>query len=200
MPQMSVRAYARYRGVSHQSISFALRRGRISRSEDGMIDSEQADRSWEANTNPRRSAAGKVNGAIGQALRRRQLARQANHQSEPAPEGPQRSPGVDAFAKARAVRERYAALLLKLEYEERSGKLIDRSEVTTAAFKLMRTLRDSILAVPDRIAAQAAAENDAAVVHRMIETELRGVLDQVAIISRYNRGDVESSSSLLAGA
>lgn len=198
MAQMSVAQYAAHRGVQSRAVSVALNSGRIKRAADGWIDSEQADKDWEANTNPRKSAANKRNGALGQALRKRRVARPAYAPvvdalpvETPMVEPP---PDIGAFAQARAVRERFAALLAKIDYEERSGKLIDRAQVTSTAFNLMRVLRDSILAVPDRVAAQLAAESDAATVHRMLEAELRTVLDNVATmrtIATPRRGPIQ---------
>lgn len=45
-------AYARHRGVTRQAVHDALRRGRIHREDDGLIDPRRADREWAANTSP----------------------------------------------------------------------------------------------------------------------------------------------------
>jgi hypothetical protein len=178
---MSVKQYAEHRGCQIRAVSVAIAKGRISRSADGWIDSDQADKDWAANTNPRMSDANKRNGAIGQAMKRRRVPKPPTR-IEPDQPMPVHAPPDDIgqLAAARSVRERFAALLLKLDYEERTGKLINKDEVTTTAYQMHRMLRDSILAIPDRIAAQLAAEDDAAEVHRMLEAELRTVLEKVA--------------------
>lgn len=181
---MSIEQYAKHRGCQPRAVSVALARGRISRGADGWIDSDQADKDWAANTNPRMSDSGKRNGAIGQAMKRRRTGKPTRidpDQPVAIPVAPHQVPDdIGQLAAARAVRERFAALILKLDYEERTGKLIDKNEVTTTAYQMHRMIRDSILAIPDRIAAQLAAEDDAAEVHRMLETELRTVLDKVS--------------------
>src|SRR5262245_55117375 len=151
--QMSVAEYARHRGVQDRAVVVALKKNRISRTPEGWIDPVQADIDWEKNTNPRSSAANKKNGAIGQAFRRMR-------EGKPAPVQPvavlQPPVDMDGLTRSRAVRERYAALSIKLDYEERSGKLIDKREVVTTAQIHGRILREQLLAVPDRLSAQLA--------------------------------------------
>ena len=77
---------------------------------------------------------------------------------DPAPSGP-------TYSQSRAVRELYLARIAKIEFEERSAKLINRDEVTAAAFTKARTIRDNLLNIPDRLAAMLAAESDASMVH-----------------------------------
>ena len=187
--QMSVKQYAEHRGCGDRAVSVALQRGRISRNAEGWIDPVQADIDWEKNTNPRMSAANKRNGAIGQEMRRK---REQQPPTESAAEMPTPPPGpvllsqhseeIDRLHRARAVRERYAALNVKLDYEERSGQLINRREVESTTEMHAKLLQDQILAVPDRISAQLAAESDAAVVHSILDAELRLVLERVAAI------------------
>lgn len=88
--------------------------------------------------------------------------------------------GALDYAKARAVREQYLARLAKIEFEERSGKLISRDEVTVAAFNKFRTFRDGILNIPDRVAALLAAESDPHKVHEILTTEIRKALLEFA--------------------
>src|SRR5712691_2315769 len=50
---MSLRAYARHRGVSLRAVQKALKSGRISAREDGRLDADAADANWARNTAPR---------------------------------------------------------------------------------------------------------------------------------------------------
>src|SRR3546814_11235518 len=55
---LSIRAYARHRGVSHVAVKKAIDTGRISQLPDGTIAPVVADAQWAANTTPtRRSVA-----------------------------------------------------------------------------------------------------------------------------------------------
>ena len=50
---MSLRAYAKHRGVAMSAVQKAIRAGRIPTTADGKIDPAQADAEWARNTEPR---------------------------------------------------------------------------------------------------------------------------------------------------
>lgn len=52
---ISIREYARHRGVSHTAVIKAIDDKRITPLPDGSIDSEAADKQWADNTNPART-------------------------------------------------------------------------------------------------------------------------------------------------
>jgi pyruvate/2-oxoglutarate dehydrogenase complex dihydrolipoamide acyltransferase (E2) component len=157
MPRLSLRAYAKHRGVSLAAVQKAVHSGRITPNADGLIDSDRADAEWNAKTRPgqRRVAA---------------------TTREPA-EAP--AAGLDYF-RARAIRESYLARLAKIEFEERTAKLVSRDEVQVAAFTNGRTVRDNLLNIPDRLAATLAAETDSDRVHHLLSAEIRKALEELA--------------------
>jgi len=104
--------------------------------------------------------------------------------AEPAAELPATG-GLD-YSRARTVTETYRAKLCKIEFEERSGKLISRDEVQVAAFNRFRMFRDRMLNIPDRVAAVLAAESDTASVHETLSSEIRKALEEFA--DADNRG------------
>jgi len=172
MPVVSLRAYARHRGVSLKAVQKAIEAGRIRTTPDGKIDTERADAEWERNTSPQqRVVPAPVRKSPAVAPR-------------PAAELPPRTDFSGAgsldYAKARAIREQYLARLAKIEFEERSGKLISRDEVQVAAFNKFRTFRDGMLNIPDRVAAMLAAESDSHKVHEILTTEIRKALLEFA--------------------
>lgn len=182
---MTLAEYAKHRGVDDSAISRAIQFKRITRNADGWIDSEQADKDWEANTSRGRSAAGKRNGKLSQALKKKRPERTAEQIAEAAavaatPVVYDTATNIEIFTNARADRERAQASLVQLDLDERNGKLIDRAKVIAAASSSHRILRDAILSIPDRIASQLAAESDTVATHRMLEDELRAVLDHLA--------------------
>ncbi len=158
MPLLSLRAYAKHRGVSLAAVQKAIHSGRITPTSDGLIDSERADAEWSAKTRP------------GQ----RRTKQAAPPQPIEAPAG-----GLDYF-RARAIRESYLARLAKIEFEERTAKLVSRDEVQVAAFTNGRTVRDNLLNIPDRLAATLAAETDADRVHHLLSAEIRRALEELA--------------------
>jgi hypothetical protein len=160
MPLMSLRAYAKHRGVSLAAVQKAIHSGRISPNADGLIDSERADAEWNAKTRP------------GQ--RRARPTVPTPRESADAP-----AAGLDYF-RARAIRESYLARLAKLEFEERIAKVVDRDEVQVAGFTRGRVVRDNMLNIPDRLAATLAAESDEGRVHRILSDEILRALDVLA--------------------
>jgi pyruvate/2-oxoglutarate dehydrogenase complex dihydrolipoamide acyltransferase (E2) component len=161
MPLLSLRAYARHRGVSLAAVQKAIRSGRITPNADGRIDSERADAEWEAKTRPGQRRTQSAPPAVREPI-------------ETAGAG-----GLDYF-RARAIRESYLARLAKIEFEEKTAKLISRDEVQVAAFTRARVVRDNLLNIPDRLAATLAAETDVDKVHRLLSDEIRMALDALA--------------------
>ena len=54
---LSIRAYARHRGVSHVAVKKAIDSGRITPEPDGTIEPNRADLEWAQNTVPARKVA-----------------------------------------------------------------------------------------------------------------------------------------------
>ena len=64
-------------------------------------------------------------------------------------EPPRLESGLE-YSKARAVRESYLARLAKIDFEERTEKLISADEVRVASFNRFRQFRGGMLNIPDR--------------------------------------------------
>ena len=130
---VSMREYARQRGVDKESVRLAVQAGRlvnsVTKKENGRydIDVELADEEWKQNTNP---------------------AKQRETKNKPAP---------PSMAQARAVREMYAARLSQLDFEERSGLLCKVEDVKLASFKSARLTRDAMLNIPARVVNEITA-------------------------------------------
>src|SRR4029079_6684596 len=52
---LSIRAYARHRGVSHVAVMRAIKAGRVPVEADGTIESAKADAAWQRSTDPARA-------------------------------------------------------------------------------------------------------------------------------------------------
>ena len=72
------------------------------------------------------------------------------------------------------------ARLAKLEFEQKSGKLVDADEVRAQIFALGRRARDSLLGIPDLMAPILAGESDPAIVHRLLAEEIERCLTELA--------------------
>lgn len=146
--RLSIRAYARHRGVSHVAVKKAIDAGRISQEADGKIDPDKADREWAQNTlQPRVPARKKVaDSAVSSA-------RQAVGGS-PAPEA---GKGM-TLLHAKTASEVVKAQLGKARLAQIKGELVDRSQAIAHVFALARAERDALLNWPAQIAAELAAE------------------------------------------
>jgi hypothetical protein len=86
-----------------------------------------------------------------------------------------------SYQEARAIREALNARLAKLDYEERLRQLVPAAEVKQEAFEMARTFRDRMLAIPGRIAASLAAEDDVKRVEAKLAFEIRRALEELSV-------------------
>ena len=84
---------------------------------------------------------------------------------------------MPSLAAYRAIKEMYAARLQKLEFEERSKKLVPYDELKLELAKLHLQVRDNLRTIPDRISPIVAAESDASKIHTIISDEIRDCLE-----------------------
>lgn len=152
------------KGVKSGRLSRSIRRGKV-------VDAELAAREWKAGaTKPPNKGGAAV---------------------APAPEGapPPQSPpaagetpapvgGTLVSAQLQVARAR--ATQIRILNRQRSGRLIDAEVARREAYESARSIRDAVLAVPDRVAAELAAESDAGRVHARLREELRAALAGVA--------------------
>lgn len=165
---MTKTAYAEHRGVSRRAVHKAIASGRIARAElpNGKLDVALADQLWRENSDPFRGGRrDKVRMSEAEALER---FADCTAKGE-----------VPPIAVSRIVLLYYRAQSLKLEYEIKTGALVDQDEVATNWFRLGRTARDALLAVPDRLAAELAGESDPARIHRRLVGEFTTALGPI---------------------
>jgi hypothetical protein len=86
----------------------------------------------------------------------------------------------ERFQSARSVREAFNAKLAELDYRERSGELISAKDVRDIAFERSRTIRDLLIAVPERLGPVVAGLDDPVECIKAIEDEINRILDEVA--------------------
>ena len=159
---LSIRAYARHRGVSHVAVMKAIDAGRITQEHDGTVNPEQADREWEQNTASPRKRSSMQN----QATESTQSTLSANGTS---------------LLQARTVNEVVKAQTNKVRLAQLKGDLVDRPQAIAHVFKLARSERDAWLNWPTRISAQMAAklDIDAHTLHVALETAVREHLQEL---------------------
>lgn len=170
---VTLTAYAKSKGVSTEAVSKAVRVGRLSKSV--VFDAKGkprvvpaiADQEWTANTD---SAQQRVPA----------VAPPRPPAPEPEPQG-RDEPKTATFQQARTLREAYMARLAKLEFDEKSGLLVRADAVKNEAFRTARTVRDNMLNIPDRIAAELANETNQFKVHQRLTQEIRRALEDMKL-------------------
>jgi len=179
---LSIRAYAQHRGVSHTAVAKAIKAGRISKEPDDTIDPAKADVQWARNTLPSQAlntsaqkpapkvATPPVSSPLSTALVSTHL--ETNRVSTP------------DYQTSRAIRETYSARLAKLEFEERTGKLLNADEVKVRHFNLARLLRDRIQQIPRKVAPQivaaVVAQPDQRVIEDLLMDAIREALEELS--------------------
>lgn len=166
MAIVSAAQYAKLRNISKQSVSQAIAEGKlptaaVKQGRGYAVDVDLADREWKANTNP---AMGAPTHAIPKGN---------NLPDENMPTG------TETLAASKAKRESFMAELARLEYEQKAGQLVPIEEVKKEAFRTARIVRDTILNIPDRLAAELAAETNQFTVHKRLAEELRRALEEL---------------------
>ena len=165
---LSIRAYARHRGVSHVAVKKAIDTGRITPEADGTIEPNRADLEWAQNTvAARKPVAAKTASPAAEPIR------PASAPVEPV--APPLSAGGTSLLQARTVNEVVKAQTNKVRLAQLKGDLVDRSQAIAHVFRLARTERDAWLNWPARISAEMAAklEVDAHELHVAQESAVR---------------------------
>jgi hypothetical protein len=152
---VSIRAYARHRGVSHVAVLRAIKTGRIAAEPDGTIDTAKADAAWQRSSDPAKA--------------RRPMPK-VDAKLQPVPDAAVGSvrdtlkeqglpaSGSVTFVQARTAHEIAKAHLARLKLQERRNEIVDRAKATALVFRLAREERDAWINWPARSAALMAAE------------------------------------------
>lgn len=167
---ISIRAYARQRGVSEAAVRKAIKTGRVTPLPDGTIDAARADRQWGSNTDQAKQRP--VPNEAVQAVR--------DAVGDP-PTSPGLSSGGTTFLQARTANEVLKAQTSKVRLAKLKNEVVDRAQAIAHVFKLARTERDAWLNWPARVSAQLAAELqiDAHTLHVAMEREVRRHLEEL---------------------
>ena len=173
---LSIRAYARHRGVSHVAVKKAIDTGRITPESDGTIEPNRADLEWAQNTLPSRKPATPTKADPSTPPPARPVTREPSETSAPS-----LSAGGTSLLQARTVNEVVKAQTNKVRLARLKGDLVDRSQAIAHVFRLARTERDAWINWPARISAQMAAklETDPHTLHVALEAAVREHLQEL---------------------
>ncbi|WP_096700071.1 elements of external origin [Magnetospirillum sp. 15-1] len=176
---LSVREYARRRGVSHTAVRKAVQTGRIPQEADGTIDPVKADAAWDAQTDPGRRATSAPKPVVVAPV-----TSASTPQRETAPAVPVSAAAGATFAQARTAHEVAKAQKARIQVDRLKEEVVDRARATALVFKLARQERDAWITWPARVAGQMAAEIgiDPHVMQTLLEAHVHAHLDELAAI------------------
>jgi hypothetical protein len=193
---IGIREAARRLGVSDTAVHKAIKAGRVriagrtEKSDRPLVAWPQAQADWLANSDgSKRSHVGSQGSPVRAADPAPQVQLPTSGKPDEVAEPMATIVGGDAlpgrgtgpsYAQSRAVREAYQARLAKLDFEQRSGKLVEVDKVKAAAFRTARAVRDGMLNLPDRVAHELAHETNPAAVHARLSNEIRTILEALA--------------------
>jgi hypothetical protein len=161
---ISVAEFAARMGVSPQAVRKAIKAGRLSRSAQlektkpkgqtgrpaWVIDPEIAELEWSRNTEPQfQRTAAQIN--AGKARARGEDVPDLEPVAPPGNRG-----GAGTYASAKAAAEGYKAMLLKLDYEERSGKLLDKAATERGFAAAGMQVRDAVMRTSQQMVGEIA--------------------------------------------
>lgn len=169
--------FAQRCGVSVQSISRAVRSGRLAVTMAG----DNRKKLWESQIEEYKSQVF-------------QPSKGTNYQAPPKAES-NAIKQYPSMSDSRAVREAYAAKTAELKYKEFSGSLVQKKVVEMEAFRIGRMVREQISAMPDRLAAELAAETNMFKVHKILSDEIRRVFEALKELGGASDGVVEHEAS-----
>ncbi len=160
-------AFARRLGTSRQYVHQLVSIGLITLDKDGLIDSAKAVRAIEVAQDP------------------------ARPRTRPQQQADAEDLAGASYHEARALKERYAALLRKLEYERLSGELIPAEEIVGAWQQLVAAFRAKCLALPSKLAPRLVGINESRTIQNILNVAVREALQELSQfrLPRRTRGN-----------
>lgn len=187
---------ARELGITRQGVHKAEKSGRITRAANGLFDLDAARIQFRLHTDPEQQLRSiqqrpetPTTFGVGGSQAGASAAGGATDIVVPE-RGVEFTGDAAALVAAKARREAAEADLAELELAEKRGAIMSSADHRAIVFRIARTLRDALLQVPARTAALLAAESDQAACQRILEAEIRAVLQQLQQIDRAGADDV----------
>lgn len=193
METISLREYARRRGVSDTAVRKAINAGKIVEGrifESGIprIIEAIADKEWnlyetraKVTQNPTTPATKPVKPAAPHTQAPAVVHPVQDHTNEPP------KPPAGSLAAARLVQAQLKAKLLEIEVREKSGRLVDRDKVYAALFSAGKELRTALQSIPDRFIDEIIAAGSRNEAHTVLYNAIADALERSA---DFNKVDI----------
>ena len=156
---------AKLKNVSRMAVSKKVRSGKldgaiVNHNGKKLVNKEEAFRLWELQAPPSRDKSVRT-----------QLKKEINNLP---------ADSIPDFAESKAKREFYLAELAKLDVEEKKKQLVSVDEIKKSSFAKARSIREALTNLADRLSHQLAGEDDATVIHQIINSEHKEALNNLA--------------------
>lgn len=159
--------YARRRKVTRAAVAQAVKNGRITVFDGGLLDPVVADVQWSKNTRARvdggRAAAG------------------VDLDPNTAPEasgGPDADPAPRGYVDYRAMREKAEAEMAQRANLKDAGVLVEVEAVKRGVFDVVRAARDTLMSVGQRAAPRCIGLADSRAIEHVVTEETRRALEE----------------------
>ena len=155
--------FARMEGKARSYITALKNAGRLVMTADGKVDVEASRARLTDTADPNRDDVKE---------------RWEKERTPPAADPSQSDKIGNGYQAARAVKEKYAAMQAKLEYERAIGKMIEKSEVEAATIDVVTALRQAIENIPHRAAPELVGK-DLDAIRATLKQEIHGALAEM---------------------
>jgi hypothetical protein len=165
--RLSSQAIGDLHGVSRQRVDELVKEGKLTRGDDGKIDSDEAAAFW-TNMDPayvQRKATAAANREAGEGADKAQK--------------PAEGTNADAFHRARTAEAIAKAQQRRFDYETKIGKYVLREEVKRGGFKAGKLLGSKLNNAANQLAPQLVGVKDVKSAHEIISAFMQQLAQDV---------------------
>ena len=178
---LSRKQYAEHRGCSPSYITYLGKHGRLVLDANGKVLVKETDQMVDNTGGDRPDVSSRH--AAGRSNAKARNATETQQREAPAFSGEQIG---NSIAASRAIKEKYAALTAKIDYETKMGALVPREDVDAAMRFIGAAVRSALDVLPDQTAPLVAPITDMAEIHEVLAEACRNALQNVnSIIARH---------------
>ena len=180
--------YAEHRGCSPSYITYLGKHGRLVLDADGKVMVKETDQ-MVANTGGDRQDVS-IRHAAGRASKKSRDAAEDRQREAPAFSGEQIG---NSIAASRAIKEKYAVLTAKVDYETKLGYLIPREDVDAAMRFIGAAVRSALDVLPDQTAPLVAPVTDLAEIHEALTDACRNALNSIGHTIERHQSEISKA-------
>lgn len=162
-PHVTRREFAKLAGCDEKQVRRAIESGKLKPDADGKLDPALVSSGWRRPIRSSKAVADsadtpKVSAKSVRSVRAEPIVDESDSPTEAAAKLVMAFGAEHDLAEAIRIKENFNALLKQLEYEQKSGSLIDLSIARTVLFDCARAARDSWMNWPMRVGPKIAAD------------------------------------------